>query len=65
MFRYADNPVQKRHEEDPLNNQTNDPIYGLELGQLPNNTTINYFIKAIDTANNVIVSSIKFFKINN
>ena len=56
IFRYADNPIQKRHEEDPLNNQSNDPIYGLELGQFPNDTDINYQIKAIDYANNAILS---------
>jgi hypothetical protein len=63
MFRYADNPVQKRHEEDPLKNQPNDPIYGFELGQFPNNATVNYYIKAFDTANNVEISSIKSFNI--
>ncbi len=63
MFRYADNPVQKRHDEDPLNNESNDPIFGLELGQFPNNTTINYWIKAIDTANNTITSEKKSFTI--
>jgi hypothetical protein len=63
MFRYADNPVQKRHEEDPLNNQTNDPIFGIELGQFPNGTKIDYFIKAIDTGNNAVFSNVKSFEI--
>ena len=63
MFRYADRPVQKRHEEDPLKNQSNDPIYGIELGQFPTNTTISYCIKAFDTANNSVISIEKSFSI--
>ncbi len=63
MFRYADNPVQKRHEEDLLKNQSNDPIFGLELGQFPTNTTINYWIKAFDTANNTLITIDKSFTI--
>ena len=63
MFRYADNPVQNRHDEDPLKNQSNDPIFGLELGQFPTNTTIKYFIKAFDNANNTIATIEKSFTI--
>jgi hypothetical protein len=63
MFRYADNPVQDRHEEDPLKNQSNEPIYGFELGQFPTDTNITYWIVAYDTANNQGVSSKKCFKI--
>ncbi|KYK31369.1 MAG: hypothetical protein AYK22_02500 [Thermoplasmatales archaeon SG8-52-3] len=63
MFRYAVNPVQKRHDEDPLKNQSNDPIFGLELGQIPTNTTINYFIKAFDSANNTIATIEKSFTV--
>ena len=59
FFHYATNPIQDRHEEDPLQNQTNQPIYGLELGQLPANQTIIYQIKAIDLANNAILSDEK------
>jgi len=59
MFRYADYPIQKRHEEDPLKNNSNYPIYGIELGQFPNGTNISYKIKAIDTANNTITSNVK------
>ena len=63
MFRYADNPVQERHEEDPLKNVSNDPIFGLELGQFSTNTNITYLIKAVDTANNIVVSKEKFLTI--
>jgi hypothetical protein len=63
MFRYADFPVQKRHEEDPLKNQTNDPIFGIELGQFSNGTIVNYQIKAVDTANNIVLSENKSFEI--
>ncbi len=61
MFRYADNPVQERHEEDPLNNMSNDPIYGYELGQFSTGTNVDYWIEAFDTADNIIVSSKKSF----
>jgi hypothetical protein len=57
MFRYADNPVQERHEEDPLKNEPNDPIYGLELGQFSTGTNIYYWIEAYDYANNIVTSS--------
>ena len=58
MFRYADNPVQERHEEDILKNESNDPIFGLELGQFVSGTIINYHIEAIDFANNVAISDV-------
>jgi len=63
MFQYADNPVQDRHEEDPLKNQSNDPIFGLELGQFSTETNVNYWIEAFDTANNKNISSEKSFLI--
>jgi hypothetical protein len=63
MFIYGDNPVQGRHEEDPLKNMSNDPIFGKELGQFSTGTNIEYWIEAIDTANNVVVSSTKSFLI--
>ncbi|KYK23590.1 hypothetical protein AYK21_02335 [Thermoplasmatales archaeon SG8-52-2] len=63
MFRYADFPMQERHEEDPLKNQSNEPIFGYELGQFPNGTIINYQIKAVDTANNIVLSDLKSFEI--
>jgi len=59
MFRYADNPEQKRHEEDPLKNESNEPTFGLELGQFSTNTNITYWVKAIDTADNIITSNEK------
>ncbi len=64
MFRYADNPRQNRSEEDPLRNESNEPIYGFELGQFSTGTTITYWIEAVDTANNSILSKEKLFSIN-
>ncbi len=59
MYRYADNPIQSRHEEDPLQNQSNNPIFGLELGQFPSDSIITYWIAAYDTADNTNTSSKK------
>jgi hypothetical protein len=56
MYRYGDYPVQSRHAEDPLQNQSNDPIFGIELGQFSTGQTISYWIVAIDTAQNKIQS---------
>ena len=64
MFRYGDYPVQERHEEDPLNNLSNEPIFGRELGQFSNDNLITYWIEAIDSANNKVISSKKSFIIN-
>jgi len=64
MFMYANNPIQDRHEEDPLKNMSNDPIFGLELGQFSTNTNITYWIQAFDTANNSIISGKKYLSIN-
>jgi len=64
MYRYGDNPVQNRHEEDPLFSESNKPIFGVELGQFPNNGLITYWIVAYDDANNSIISSEKSFSIN-
>jgi hypothetical protein len=63
MYRYGDNPIQGRHEEDPLKNMSNDPIFGLELGQFSTSTNITYWIGAFDTANNTVFSSKKSFRI--
>jgi hypothetical protein len=63
MFRYGDNPIQERHEEDPLKHLSNEPIYGLELGQFPTGTNIIYWITAVDNANNIITSDEKSFNI--
>ena len=52
MHRYGDYPVQSRHEEDPLQNQSNAPIFGVELGQFSAGQTISYWIVAVDTAQN-------------
>ena len=63
MFRYADHPVQDRHEEDILKNESNEPIYGLELGQLSVGTIIIYWVKAYDFADNVKISDKNSFTI--
>jgi len=59
MFRYGDFPIQERHPEDLLKNDSNEPIYGLELGEFSNGTNITYWIKAFDTGNNTKVSNKK------
>jgi hypothetical protein len=56
MYRYADFPVQSRHEEDPFYNESNDPIFGKELGQFDTGQSIGYWIVAVDTAGNRIQS---------
>jgi hypothetical protein len=63
MYRYAQYPVQSRHEEDPLRNQSNDPIFGIELGQFPTDQTITYWIVASDTAQNKKQSDVANFTI--
>ncbi|MFH1102105.1 MAG: Ig-like domain-containing protein [Methanobacteriota archaeon] len=63
MYRYGDNPVQPRHEEDILSNQSNTPLFGYELGQFPLDETIHYWIVAYDTANNLRVSETQSFTI--
>ena len=55
MYRYADSPPQSRHEEDALRNESNEPRYGIELGQLDNGV-YKFRIKAIDTAGNEAIS---------
>jgi hypothetical protein len=61
MFRYATNPIQGRHDEDPLKNMSNYPLFGLELGEFPKGSRITYWVEAIDTANNSNISSKKTF----
>jgi hypothetical protein len=56
MYRYGEYPVQSRHEEDPLVNQSNAPVFGCELGQFPIGQTIGFWIVAFDTAGNSIQS---------
>ncbi len=56
MYRYASCPVQIRHEEDPLKNESNMPVYGIELGQFPSGSTIKFRVKAYDSANNIALS---------
>jgi hypothetical protein len=63
MYRYADFPLQSRHEEDPLLNQSNDPVFGIELGQFSTGQTITYWIVASDTAQNTQQSDVAIFTI--
>ncbi|MEM2387895.1 MAG: hypothetical protein QXW78_02075 [Candidatus Thermoplasmatota archaeon] len=64
MYRYGDNPSQERHEEDPLKNRTNSPIFGFELGQFSSGEKITYWIEAYDAANNIKVSDKKSFSVS-
>ncbi|MBE3137920.1 MAG: hypothetical protein IMZ43_11110 [Thermoplasmata archaeon] len=63
MYRYGDFPIQSRHEEDPLINQSNDPVFGIELGQFSTGQTITYWIVASDTAQNKKQSDVASFTI--
>jgi hypothetical protein len=63
MYRYADLPVQARHEEDPLRNESNLPVFGCELGQFPAGTTISYWVVGADTAANVQQSNVQLFTV--
>jgi hypothetical protein len=56
MYRYGENPVQSRHEEDPLRNRSNAPRFGIELGQFPTGQMIGFWIVARDTAHNSVQS---------
>jgi len=59
MFGYAQQPQHGRHEEDPLYNQSNAPVYGKELGQFASGSMITYWVAAYDSAQNVYVSDEK------
>jgi hypothetical protein len=63
LYRYGDFPIQSRHEEDPLQNQSNTPIFGRELGQFSTGQVITYWIIATDTAQNTKQSAILSFTI--
>jgi len=63
MYRYGQYPIQSRHEEDPLRNQSNNPLFGIELGQFPTGQTITYWIVAVDTAQNTKQSNVASFTI--
>lgn len=56
MYLYASNPVQERHLEDPLQNFSNNPVYGCELGHFNNGETIRYWVIAWDMALNKAIS---------
>jgi hypothetical protein len=56
MYRYGEYPIQGRHEEDPFFNQSNAPLFGVELGQFSTGQSIGYWIVAVDTAQNKIQS---------
>ncbi len=62
MYRYASDPVQPRHDEDPLKNMSNSPAYGAELGQFPSGSTVKFKVRACDSAGNVVLSD--EFRIN-
>lgn len=57
MFEYGQHPIQSRHPEDPKKQCSNHPVYGVELGSLASNETIQFRVTAIDIANNVNQSS--------
>jgi hypothetical protein len=63
LYRYGQYPIQSRHEEDPLRNQSNNPIFGIELGQFPTGQTITYWIIAVDTAQNTQQSDVHSFTV--
>jgi len=63
IYIYGKNPVQSRHDEDPLKNESNNPIFGIELGQFSTGKTITYWIVAYDVANNSRSSYEKSFTI--
>jgi hypothetical protein len=63
LYRYGDFPIQSRHEEDPLQNQSNTPIFSRELGQFSTGQVITYWIIATDTAQNTKQSAILSFTI--
>ena len=61
LYEYANNPIQPRHEEDPLVDEPNTPLFGIELGHFQTGEQISYWIVASDTANNSISSNQKSF----
>jgi hypothetical protein len=63
MYRYGDFPIQGRHEEDPLANQSNGPLFGIELGQFSSGQTLMYWVVARDTAHNTRQSEVAWFTI--
>jgi hypothetical protein len=63
MYWYADYPVQARHEEDPMVNESNAPLFGVELGQFASGETITYWVVATDSALNVQQSDTVSFTI--
>jgi hypothetical protein len=50
------NPPNLEVTKTPLKNKSNTPRYGIELGQFPKNTIIEYWITAYDTAKNTHIS---------
>jgi hypothetical protein len=63
MYEYGNNPVQTRHEEDILYNQSNSPLFGFEIGEFSSGEKIRCYIVVIDSANNVIQSEEMSFSI--
>jgi hypothetical protein len=64
MYRYGQSPIQSRHEEDLLINQSNAPLFGVELGQFSSGQSIGFWIVATDTAFNRIQSEGDAFTIH-
>jgi hypothetical protein len=63
MFRYGDFPPQERHIEDDIQDISNDPIYGIELGKFETGDIISFWIEAVNSANNKNISSIFSFEV--
>jgi hypothetical protein len=63
MYQYANYPLQGRHEEDQKLNESNTPVFGVELGQFSSGETIMYWIVAVDTALNSKQSEVSSFTI--
>jgi hypothetical protein len=61
MFCYGTCPVQPRHDEDPLCDEPNDPVFGVELGQCVSGEQVTYWVVACDSAQNIVCSQPHFF----
>jgi hypothetical protein len=64
MYRYGTNPIQTRHEEDPLKNESNNPLFGYELGLFPTGENITYWVVAYDAALNSRKSNEQSFTVS-
>jgi len=57
LYEYAQHPIQNRHIEDPKQNQSNYPCYGIELGSFTSGEQLFFRITAIDVTMNKEISS--------